>query len=108
MRSRSSAKSFSQRVATAATMLSGFVEIAEVFVHGPYQAFMRRGLPCELMSHNGSAMTVGEVADGLHRLGIVPARVLAAALSRCDRNAMQIRSGTAAPSRSGVLGGVRG
>ena len=49
-------------------------ETAEVFVHGLSQAFMKRGLPRALMSDNGSAMTAGEVEEGLHRLGIVHSR----------------------------------
>ena len=52
-------------------------ETAEVFVHGLCQAFMKRGLPRALMSDNGSAMTAGEVTDGLHRLGIVHVTTLA-------------------------------
>ena len=54
-------------------------ETAEVFVHGLCQGFMKRGLPRALMSDNGSAMTAGEVEEGLHHLGIVPARTLAGA-----------------------------
>ncbi len=46
-------------------------ETAEVFVHGLCQAFMKRGLPRSLMTDNGSAMTSGEVEQGLHRLGIL-------------------------------------
>ena len=49
-------------------------ETAEVFVHGLCQAFMKRGLPRALMTDNGSAMTAGEVEEGLHRLGIVHSR----------------------------------
>ena len=52
-------------------------ETAEVFVHGLCQAFMKRGLPRALMSDNGSAMTAGEVEEGLHRLGIVHVTTLA-------------------------------
>ena len=54
-------------------------EIAEVFVHGLCQAFMKRGLPRTLMSDNGSPMIVGEVEEGLHRLGIVHSTTLAGA-----------------------------
>ncbi|MDE0228887.1 MAG: DDE-type integrase/transposase/recombinase [Acidobacteriota bacterium] len=54
-------------------------ETAEVFVHGLCQAFMKRGLPRALMSDNGSPMLAGEVAEGLHRLGIVHARTLSRA-----------------------------
>lgn len=54
-------------------------ETAEVFVHGLCQAFMKRGLPRSLMSDNGSPMLAGEVAEGLHRLGIVHARTLSRA-----------------------------
>ena len=49
-------------------------ETAEVFVHGLSQAFMKRGLPRALMTDNGSAMTAGEVEEGLQRLGIVHSR----------------------------------
>ena len=45
-------------------------ETAEVFVHGLSQALMKRGLPRSLMTDNGSAMTAGEVQEGLLRLGI--------------------------------------
>ena len=54
-------------------------ETAEAFVHGLCQGFMKRGLPRALMSDNGAAMTAGEVEEGLHDLGIVPARTLAGA-----------------------------
>ena len=52
-------------------------ETAETFVHGLCQAFMKRGLPRALMSDNGSPMIAGEVADGLHRLGVLHSRTLA-------------------------------
>ena len=52
-------------------------ETTEVFVHGLCQAVMKRGLPRALMTDNGSPMTAGEVAEGLHRLGIVHATTLA-------------------------------
>ena len=52
-------------------------ETAEVFVHGLCQAFMKRGLPRSLLTDNGSAMTAGEVEEGLLRLGIAGVTTLA-------------------------------
>ena len=52
-------------------------ETAEVFVHGLSQALMKRGLPRSLMTDNGSAMTAGEVQEGLLRLGIAGVTTLA-------------------------------
>ncbi len=52
-------------------------ETAEVFVHGLSQALMKRGLPRSLLTDNGSAMTAGEVQEGLLRLGIAGVTTLA-------------------------------
>ena len=52
-------------------------ETAQVFVHGLFQAFMKRGLPRSLMTDRGAPMMAGEVEEGLHRLGIVGATTLA-------------------------------
>ena len=52
-------------------------ETAEVFVHGLCQALMKRGLPRSLLTDNGSAMTAGEVEEGLLRLGIAGVTTLA-------------------------------
>ncbi len=46
-------------------------ETTEIFVHGISQAFMKRGLPRSLLTDNGSAMTAGEVQEGLHALGVL-------------------------------------
>jgi len=40
-------------------------------VHGLSQAIQKRGLPRELMTDNGSAMTAAETTEGLFRLSIV-------------------------------------
>lgn len=47
-------------------------ETAEDFVHALSQAILKRGLPREIMTDNGSAMTAGEYKTGLTRLGITP------------------------------------
>lgn len=39
-------------------------------VHGLSQAIQKRGLPCELMTDNGTAMTAAETTEGLFRLSI--------------------------------------
>jgi putative transposase len=52
-------------------------ETAENLFHGLTQAFHKRGLPRELMSDNGAAMTAHETENGLLRLGIVHERTLA-------------------------------
>ena len=46
-------------------------ETAEVFVHALTQAFMKRGLPCALMTDNGSPMVAEETGNGLHHLGVL-------------------------------------
>lgn len=46
-------------------------ETAEDLVHGLTQAFGKRGLPRQVLSDNGSAMTAAEVKQGLARLGII-------------------------------------
>ena len=46
-------------------------------MHGLSQALMKRGLPRSLMTDNGSAMTAGEVQEGLLRLGIAGVTTLA-------------------------------
>ena len=46
-------------------------ETAENFVHGFVQAVLKRGLPRALMSDNGSALTAGEVEEGLVDLGVL-------------------------------------
>ena len=51
-------------------------ETAEDLVHGLSQAIQKRGLPCALLTDNGSAMVAEEVAEGLLRLGIVHERTL--------------------------------
>lgn len=45
-------------------------ESAQTLVHGLCQAFLKRGLPRELLTDNGSAMTSAEVTEGLVALGI--------------------------------------
>lgn len=47
-----------------------FSETTEDLVHGFSQALLKRGLPRELLSDNGSAMTSGEFTQGLGRLSI--------------------------------------
>ncbi len=47
-----------------------FSETTEDLVHGFSQALLKRDLPRELMSDNGSAMTSGEFTQGLGRLSI--------------------------------------
>ena len=47
-----------------------FSETTEDLVHGFSQALLKRGLPRELMSDNGSAMLAGEFTQGLSRLSI--------------------------------------
>ena len=54
-----------------------YSETAETLFHGLTQAFHKRGLPRELMSDNGAAMTAHETENGLLRLGIVHERTLA-------------------------------
>lgn len=51
-------------------------ETAETLAHGLAQAIMKRGLPREAMSDNGSAMVAGEIRQGLVRLGIKHCRTL--------------------------------
>jgi len=51
-------------------------EGAEELCHGMPQAFQKRGMPCALMSDNGSAMVAGETQLGLARLGILHERTL--------------------------------
>ena len=46
-------------------------ETAENFAHGFVQAVLKRGLPRALMSDNGSALTAGEIEQGLSDLGIL-------------------------------------
>jgi len=45
-------------------------ETADNFVHALTQAFLKRGLPREFMTDNGSAMKAGETRIGLERLSI--------------------------------------
>lgn len=45
-------------------------ENTESFIHGLTQALMKRGLPRELLSDNGSAMTSAESTQGMERLSI--------------------------------------
>ena len=52
-------------------------ECAESLVHGLSQAIQKRGLPRMLMSDNGGAMLAAETRQGLERLGIVHATILA-------------------------------
>lgn len=47
-----------------------FTETTEDLVHGFSQALLKRGLPRELLSDNGAAMTSGEFTQGLGRLSI--------------------------------------
>ncbi len=47
-----------------------FSETTEDLVHGFSQALLKRGLPRELLTDNGSAMTSGEFTQGLGRLSI--------------------------------------
>lgn len=46
-------------------------ETAESFAHGTAQAFQKCDLPGAFMTDNGSAMTAGELVQGLERLSIV-------------------------------------
>jgi putative transposase len=52
-------------------------ESAESLVHGLSQAIQKRGLPRMLMSDNGGAMRADETRQGLERLGITHAMILA-------------------------------
>jgi transposase InsO family protein len=52
-------------------------ECAESLVHGLSQAIQKRGLPRMLMSDNGGAMRADETRQGLERLGITHAMILA-------------------------------
>jgi transposase InsO family protein len=52
-------------------------ECAQSLVHGLSQAIQKRGLPRMLMSDNGGAMLAAETRQGLERLGIVHATILA-------------------------------
>jgi len=54
-----------------------FSETTEDLVHGFSQALLKRGLPRELMSDNGSAMIAGEFTQGLTRLSIFHQTILA-------------------------------
>lgn len=54
-----------------------FSESTEDLVHGFSQAILKRGLPRELMSDNGAAMTAGEFTQGLARLSVLHQRTLA-------------------------------
>jgi len=45
-------------------------EDTDCLVHGLLQALMKHGVPCALLSDNGSAMTSAEFTEGLARLGI--------------------------------------
>lgn len=45
-------------------------ETAENLVHGMNQAFLKRGLPREMMTDRGGAMIAEEVRRGLERLGV--------------------------------------
>ena len=47
-----------------------FTETTEDLVHGFSQALLKRGLPREQLTDNGSAMTSGEFTQGLRRLSI--------------------------------------
>ena len=47
-----------------------FTETTEDLVHGFSQALLKRGLPREQLTDNGSAMTSGEFTQGLGRLSI--------------------------------------
>jgi transposase InsO family protein len=51
-------------------------ETAEDLAHGWQQAFLKRGLPRELLTDNGSAMVAQETRQGLLRLGIHHATTL--------------------------------
>jgi transposase InsO family protein len=46
-------------------------ETAENFAHGFVQGLLKRGIPRALMSDNGSALTAGEIEQGLLDLGIL-------------------------------------
>jgi len=46
-------------------------ENADNFIHGLNQALAKRGLPREMMTDNGGAMTATETLNGLGRLGII-------------------------------------
>jgi len=54
-----------------------FSETTEDLVHGFSQAILKRGLPRELLSDNGAAMTAGEFTQGLARLSILHQTTLA-------------------------------
>ena len=54
-----------------------FSETAEDLVHGFSQALLKSGLPCELLSDNGSAMISEEFTQGLSRLSILHRTTLA-------------------------------
>lgn len=54
-----------------------FSETTEDLVHGFSQAILKRGLPRELLSDNGSAMISDEFTQGLARLSILHQRTLA-------------------------------
>lgn len=51
-------------------------ETAEDLIHGLQQAFLKRGLPRELLTDGGPAMVAAETEQGLLRLGIHHARTL--------------------------------
>ncbi len=51
-------------------------ETAEDLVHGWQQAFLKRGLPRDFLTDNGSAMVAQETRQGLWRLGIHHATTL--------------------------------
>jgi transposase InsO family protein len=53
------------------------VECAESLVHGLSQAIQKRGLPRALMTDGGGAMRADETGQGLERLGIIHATILA-------------------------------
>jgi transposase InsO family protein len=51
-------------------------ETAEELVHGLCQAFLKRGLPRELMTDNGAAMMAAETEQGLEHLSVLHATTL--------------------------------
>jgi transposase InsO family protein len=51
-------------------------ENAQNVAHGLSQAFMRRGLPRAGLSDNGTAMTAGEITEGLARLSVIHEKTL--------------------------------
>ncbi len=51
-------------------------ETTDCLVHGFSQALQKRGVPCELLNDNGSAMTSAEFTEGLERISIKASTIL--------------------------------